>query len=84
MTRSKRKPIANEHVRKLAILADDGRTVALKGAWDAIIEQDRVYVETIQGFVPRFIRRQQGRWRRQRRAEDRKLKRELTNEGRFA
>lgn len=84
MTRSKRKPIQNEFVRKVTILADDGRTKILRDAWDGIIDQDRVYIEATLGTVPRFVRRQQGRWRGQRNAEDRQLKRELVESGRLA
>lgn len=83
MTRSKRKSIKNEHVRKLCILADEGSTRVLRNAWDAIIERDRLYMEE-QGKVPRWVRREQGKFRKARNAEDRVLKRELVNEGRFA
>lgn len=84
MTRSKRKPIQNEFVRKVAILADNGRTKVLRDAWDNIIDQDRVYIEATLGTVPRFVRRQQGKWRQRKLAEDRKLRRELKNGGRLA
>lgn len=78
MTRSKRKPIQNEDLRKVTILAYGGETTALTKAWDNIIQRDRENVGKIYGPVPRFVRREQGKWRKQRRAEDRKLRRELT------
>lgn len=84
MTRSKRKPIQNEIVRKLSIMST-GSTKELRDAWDNIIRKDREQLQSWIGDekMPRFVRREQGKWRADRNREDRKLKRELKQEGRL-
>lgn len=84
MTRSKRKPIQNEIVRKLSIMST-GSTKELRDAWDNIIRKDREQLQSWIGGekMPRFVRREQGKWRADRNREDRVLKRELKQEGRL-